>query len=64
MGMHNWISKKLANTKINPIWRLFLTGVKGQIELKQSKPYGYYFQIVTMIGTLAFGMYLMQFKKL
>ena len=64
MSIKNWISKKLANKKINPIWRLFLTGVKGQLELKQSKPYGYYLQIVTMMGTLAFGFYLLQFKKL
>lgn len=59
----NWAKKQLDKEKINPLWRLFLTGVKGQMETTASKPYGYYTHILSLFAMLSFGLYVLGWKK-
>ena len=58
-----WISNQLSKEKLNPLYRLFLTGVKGQMEITYAKPYGYYTQILSLFATIMYGYYFLQFRE-
>ena len=62
--LHAWILNKLAHHKINPIYKMFLTGVKGQMEIKTPKPYNFYIKIMSIMGTIGVAYYFLLFRKL
>lgn len=60
--INNWINNKI-NSKVNPLFKLFLTGIKGQMQIKYAKPYRYYIRIISLMGTIAYGYYFLKFRE-
>ncbi len=58
-----WITKQINKSKKKPLWALFLTGVKGQIESKNPKPYNFYLKIISIGATISFAYYFLLFQK-
>ena len=61
--IRKFISNQLAKQKINPIYRLFLTGLKGQLEITYAKPYAYYSRILGLFATIGYAYYFLKFRE-
>jgi hypothetical protein len=61
--LKGWISKAIHATQVNPLWRLFLFGVKGQIENRTPKPYNFYFKIISVGSSILCAYYILLFHK-
>ena len=53
----------MGGEKINPLWKVFLTGGKGQMEIQAPKPYNFYWKILSVGSTLAVAYYFLLFRK-
>lgn len=58
-----WIQKQIDTARSYPLWRLFLTGLKGQIDTKNPKPYNFYIKIMTAGASLLMTYYFLLFRK-
>jgi hypothetical protein len=58
-----WVKNKIEKSKNQPLMKLFLLGVKGQLEYNYPKPYNYHLRILSFIATLAFGKWILSFKR-
>lgn len=59
----SWISRQINKAQANPLWRLFLTGLKGQMEAKNPKPYNFYIKIITIGAPIMVAYYFLLFRK-
>jgi len=57
------IDKQLASAKNQPLLKLFLLGVKGQVEQKKAKPYGFYPRIISAALSICFAKWLADLYK-
>jgi hypothetical protein len=64
MGLKDWVERKLKTSQDKPLLRLFLLGAKGQLEHNKPKPYGFYPRIISVMLTLCFGKWLVDFYLL
>lgn len=59
----NFVQNQLKKTQSNPLWRLFLKGLEGQISAKNPKPYNFYIKIIGVSLPMLLMYYITQFKK-
>ena len=58
-----WVQKQIDKAQSHPLWRLFLSGVKGQIESKSPKPYNFYIRIGSAGASILVIYYFLLFGK-
>lgn len=61
--LKSWISKQIDRAQSSPLWRLFLSGVKGQMEAKNPKPYNFYIKCLSVGATISVAYYFLLFRK-
>jgi hypothetical protein len=59
----NWIERQLNQAINKPLLKLFLLGIKGQLETKKSKPYNHYLRIFGWVLSYAFARYIVDYSK-
>jgi hypothetical protein len=64
MGIKEWVDRQLSKAKSKPLLRLFLLGLKGQLEQSRSKPYSFYPRAISAVLSLCFAKWLTDFYKL
>lgn len=64
MGLKEWVTKKLMKSDNKPLMKLFLLGLKGQLQREKTKPYGFYPRAISMILSLCFAKWLTDLYKM
>lgn len=59
----DWVDRQIGRTKASPLWRLFLTGLRGQMDAKNPKPYNFYIKILSAGGSILIAYYFLLFRK-
>lgn len=62
--LKDWIQQKLRKANNQPLWRLFLLGLKGQLDQSKTKPYSFYPRVISAILSLCFAKWLTDFYRM
>lgn len=62
--MKNWVENQLKKATLKPLMRLFLIGLKGQLDNKTSKPYSFYPRLFSAVLSVCFAKWLTDFYKM
>lgn len=61
--LRTWLTEQLEKAQSSPLWRLLLSGMKGQLEAKNPKPYNFYIKCLSIGSTIALAYYFLLFRK-
>lgn len=61
--IRQWVGDQINKSNKNPLWALFLTGIKGQLDTKNPKPYNFYMKILSIGATISVAYYFLLFRK-